>query len=367
MRIGVNLLWVRPGKNGGTESYIRNILDGLLKYPQNDMQFVLFVSKDNAYSFEQCQGKQFEMVVCPIETSSFIKRVIWENLCLSRYNNRKFIDGWFMPVYSRPFSMGKIPTVTVIHDLQALHYPEYFSKLRNMYFRISWRNDCKNSTKIITISEFCKNDILKHYHIDSSRVEVIYNPIIVEKESVDFESIAKKYGIEKKRYFYTVSSLAKHKNLITLLKAMKLLRKKGDSQKLIITGVKVNAESEIFSFIRNNGLDDCIVYTGFVSDEVRNTLYKYCKAFFFPSIFEGFGMPTIEAMSYGVPVITTMETSIPEVTENKAHYVNDPFNVEEWLHFMMDIPQNLDVIDMKKYSLKCVTDNYIKVFRNVFS
>ena len=133
MRIGVDLLWVKPGKNGGTESYIRNLLDGFQEYVY-DHTFVLFTSRDNAQSFQKYNGKQFEMVICPVNTASFVRRVIWENIHLFKYTKRNKVDVWFFPVYSRPFFMGSVPAITVIHDLQSLHYPEYFSKIRNTYF-----------------------------------------------------------------------------------------------------------------------------------------------------------------------------------------------------------------------------------------
>ncbi len=368
MRIGVDLLWVRPGKNGGTESFIRNILDGFQEYCK-DQTIVLFVSEDNKDSFAKYRNSQFETIICPVKTSSFIRRVIWENMRLPGYSKMYKIDGWFFPVYSRPFFMGKVPTITVIHDLQALHYPEYFSKLRNAYFRYAWKNDCKKSTKIITISNFCKNDILSNYHIDPSKIEVIYNPIQEKSSDLNFDYVASKYDIKKNDYYYAVSSLAKHKNLITLLKAIRELRNRGNNPKLVISGVKVNAEDEIMNFIQMNYLEDSVIYTGFVSDDERDALYKYCKQFLFPSVFEGFGMPPVEAMLKGVAVITTKETSVFEVTEGLANYVMNPFDENEWADRMTSECKCLDETEKKriseKYSLKRITDQYIKTIINV--
>ena len=122
MRVGINLLWVRPGKNGGTESYIRNILDGLMKYSKG-IEYYLYVSKDNAESF----GKYYDSSIftkreCPVETASQAKRILWENLNLDRYGKKDKLDVWFIPVYCKPFlTSKKIPYVTVIHDIQAVH------------------------------------------------------------------------------------------------------------------------------------------------------------------------------------------------------------------------------------------------------
>ncbi|SFP37865.1 Glycosyltransferase involved in cell wall bisynthesis [Butyrivibrio proteoclasticus] len=367
MRIGVDLLWVKPGKNGGTESYVRNLLDGFQSYI-SDHTFVLFTSKDNAESFQKYNSRQFEMVICPVNTASFVKRVIWENIHFFKYTKKEKIDVWFFPVYSRPFFMGNVPTITVIHDLQSLHYPEYFSKIRNIYFKMAWKNDCKISQKIITISEFCKNDIVRNFAVNPEKVEVIYNPICMSG-TVDFDSVSEKYGIKKNEYYYTVCSLAKHKNLITLLKAMKILRDRGYKYKLVISGVTVNAVNEVFDFISSNALDDLVVYTGFISNEERNTLYDNCRKFLFPSVFEGFGMPPIEAMIRGASTVTTRETSLLEVTEGKADYVHDPMDAEEWANLIenegLAVEKETRNILLEKYSNKVISEEYIRALETV--
>lgn len=210
MRIGIDLLWVRPGKNGGTESYIRNLLDGFAQYGNSENEYYLYLSRDNEESFEKYFSNTiFVKKVMPVESAGQAKRVLWENLHLSSQGRKDRLNLWFMPVYSRPFFMGgDIPCITVIHDLQGLHYPEYFSKGRNLFFRFSWWIDCHTSAKVVTISEFCKKDILSHYKIPADKVKVIYNPIIMDEEITDFSILAEKYHIQSKQYFYTVSSLA---------------------------------------------------------------------------------------------------------------------------------------------------------------
>ena len=136
MKVGINLLWVRPGKNGGTESYIRNILDGLSLYGPDNQDYYLYVSKDNSESFTKYyNNKHFVKRLCNIETDSQRNRIIWENLHLSKMGLKDKLDVWFMPVYSRPFFMSKkIHLITAIMDIQGIHYPEYFSKASNLFF-----------------------------------------------------------------------------------------------------------------------------------------------------------------------------------------------------------------------------------------
>lgn len=366
MRIGIDLLWLRPGKNGGTESYIRNLLDGFNRYADKEYTFVLFTTHDNVKTFAKYKNSEnFEIKICS-SPSSQAKRVVWETLHLNECGKRERLDVWFYPVYSRPlFPTRDIPNVTVIHDLQGLHYPEYFSKGRNAFFRMMWKRDVQSSTKIVTISEFCKKDIIDHYHVDGGKLKIIYNAIDASENATDLDALKEKYGIEKNQYFYTLSSLAKHKNLITLLRAVKILKTSIPDVKLLISGVKVNAEDEIADFIQNNDLTENIVYTGFISNEDRNGLIDNCRRFLFPSVFEGFGMPPVEAMIRGVPVLTTKSTSIEEVTEDLCEYVDDPMDAQEWSEKMVSEMTALTKEQIshleEKYSLKNITSQYLEI------
>ena len=159
MKIGIDLLWVRPGICGGTESYIRNLMHG---FGNNDLnnEYILFVAQDNADSFaEYGKYNNMKLKVCTVKCASQAKRILWENLHLDKLAKRENIEVMFIPVYSKPRTHGSgIPYVCVIHDLQALHYPEHFSLPRRLFLKYTWRYACKSSKQVVTISEFCKRD-----------------------------------------------------------------------------------------------------------------------------------------------------------------------------------------------------------------
>jgi len=372
MNIGIDLLWVKHKKVGGIESYIRNLLKGFQLYAPNDIEFTLFCAIDNHKTFDEFLTKgNIKKVICNVESNKVASRIIWENKNLNKYAKKHNIDLMFVPVYSKPLMKNRsMKYVITIHDLQALHYPQYFSKVKNMWLKFAWKQCAKTADKIIAISNFVKMDIEKRLGIESGKISVIYNPIVKTEREINFDNIASKYGIESKEYFYTVSSLLPHKNLSVLLKMISKAKKDNINipAKLVISGIGGKSEGEIKELINELEISENIILTGFVSDEERDALYKNAKAFLFPSIFEGFGMPPIEALMLGTPVVTTKETCIPEVTQNKAIYVDDPFSVDEWIEKVTKATTIESVpIVFDCYTLENVSKAYIDMFVEAFN
>jgi len=372
MRVGIDLLWLKVGKVGGTESYIRNLLDGLYEHSNNkELQFVLFLAKDNHHTFYKYFDKEnFTKIIMPIQSKNAIIRIIKENLLLNKYAKDNNVDLMFVPVYSKPLSKNKkIPYIITIHDLQALHYPEYFSKIKNLWLKYAWKRCAITADRIVAISNFVKRDIEDKLGIARNKIEVIYNPITNLENFEDFDKIKSKYNIKENNYYYTVSALLPHKNLKTLILLMKKLKEENNDldKKLVITGVSGNDRSKINQLIHDLSLNKEVVFTGFISNEERNTLYKNAKIFLFPSIFEGFGMPPIEAMMLGTPVITTKETSLYEVTQGKAYYVNDPFDVDEWVNLIKMVENNYTrkKYYFEEYDLHTICIKYLNLFEKV--
>jgi glycosyltransferase involved in cell wall biosynthesis len=357
MKFAVDLLWVRPNKVGGTEFYIRNILNGFMELKQ-DFEIVLILSLDNSSSFEEYfADKRFRKIICNIQSENVGKRIIWQNRNLNRLLVRENIRICYEPVYSKPLiNSKKVKYITTIHDLQALHFPQYQSFLKVLWLKLCWKKSIRSSYKVIAISDFVKNDIIKNYKVTADKVQTIYNAIDIDlNDTVDFEPLRKKYGIEKNSFYYTVSSLATHKNLITIVNLIKVIKDRNLNMhaKLLVSGIGGKDKDKLVSFIQENNLQDNILLTGFVSISERNTLYKNCNAFLFPSIFEGFGMPPVEAMAFGSRVITTKVASIYEVTQGKALYVSNPFDIEDWINALTKLETSTqEAIDLMIYHKK---------------
>ena len=349
-KIAIDLLWLRPGKVGGTESFIRNLLDGFMELEDN-FDFTLLVSHDNAASFQKyVSDKRYSMLEADVDSANIAKRVIWQNLYQNRFLRKNGLKYCFEPVYCKPWFNGGISYACVIHDLQVYHYPQYHPLHEVVYSRLCWRMDILNASKISTISNWVKKDIEEKYN--KKDIDVIYNPILVKKKDTG--------------YFYTVSQLIPHKNLDTLIKVMEQINLLSIClpQKLVISGVNGQDADILKKLIRDKGLDKDILMTGFISNEERNTLYMNCHTFLFPSIFEGFGMPPVEAMYFGARVVTTRCASIPEVTQGKAIYVDNPYDINEWIEKILNGKMK-DGMSFEKYSPYKISKQYLDALKKL--
>ncbi len=381
MLIGIDLLWVRPNICGGTESVIRNLMNGFGMYDDKN-EYILFAGKDVSNTFRDYENyPNMKIHPCDTESMKRVKRIAWENSNLDKLARSLSVDLMLIPVYSKPKSLpvekGGIPYITVIHDLQALHFPQYFSKPKIFFAKRSWKKACEESEEVVTISEFCRNDIIEHYPVCKDKISVIYNPIVVSEaqdENLTFHSVSDKYGIEKDGYFYTVSSMLPHKNLSTLIKVMAKINSAENTDsdasslkgiKLVVSGVG-GKKDEFLEDVKNAGVEDYVCDTGFVSDEERDALYSNCKMFLFPSTFEGFGMPPVESMMKGAVTVTTRCASIEEITNGEAVYVDDATDADEWVK---KLAEALNVQGKKhtfpEYELKYAAEKYISLFESV--
>lgn len=337
MRIGVDLLWVRVGICGGTESFIRNLLDGFQQYDRKN-EYILFTTEDNAESFrhyEEEPGAGMRLCICPTKSSSQPRRILWENLHLDRLARQQQIDVVFVPVYSMPWKWGsKIPYVCVIHDLQAMHYPEYFSLPRKLFLRYEWWHTCRKAHRILTDSDYCRQDLSRHYPKATEKIQTMYVPITLQEydwQQKKAELRPEIQTLSEQEYLYCVSSLLPHKNLDTLLRTVKQMKDQDiwGKRRLVISGVGGD-DRQLENRLEQYDIRELVVLTGYVTDAERDYLYEHCRLFLFPSIFEGFGMPPIEAMLRGKRVVMTECSCLREVTGGKAIYVEEPFSPQCW-------------------------------------
>ena len=221
-----------------------------------------------------------------------------------------------------------------------------------------------------------KNDVISQVRDNHENLTSIHTPVPPSIDEEDHSVLVKELNLKQGSYLYSVSSLAKHKNVITLLRLMKIIKENDDQSVpriLVVSGIGLHSKDadnidneSILNYVKTNQLENNVIFTGFVSNERRNALIKNSAFFLFPSLFEGFGMPPIEAMMIGAKVITTRSTSLPEVTHDKAYYFDDPLNENEWLEVIKaKMQEEPKAVTFDEYVPRNVAKEYLRVFESI--
>jgi glycosyltransferase involved in cell wall biosynthesis len=264
-------------------------------------------------------------------------------LPLYLYLHPKALDIFFSPTHYAP-RFSPIPTVVSVMDVSYLHFPETFAK-KDLYQLETWtKYSVKNAAKVFTISEASKNDIMKFYQKKSDDVVVTHlgiKDIDADKRTKSMEEIHKKYNLSK-NYFLFVGTLQPRKNITRLIEAFSLLKKKNPEIELVIVGRKGWKYDDILAAPEKYEVKESVLFLDFVPDEDLPSLYGNALAYILPSLYEGFGLPVLEAMKYDCPVITSDCSSLPEAGGDAALYVN-PEDVKDIAEKMETIANNNDL------------------------
>ncbi len=215
-----------------------------------------------------------------------------------------------------------VPQIITIHDLGFEHYPMHTPFLVRNYYRHYTPKFCRKAEKILAVSAFTKNDIIGQYHIDGDKIEVVYNGVEnigVSGTPSDIKHIKSQYHLKDTPYFMFIGAVHPRKNVLQLLKAFELL--KSDllsNHQLVIVGRNAWMNLEVENYFQQMSCKQDVIWIEQIERGQLMNLLKDAFAFVFPSLFEGFGIPVIEAMQLGVPVITSNTSSMPEVAGDAA-------------------------------------------------
>jgi len=254
---------------------------------------------------------------------------LWTLVGLSRrlWNYRNKVDVFFSPTHYLPFSTTR-PSVIAILDISYLHFPQLFKK-RDLYQLKLWgRYSLGKARRIITISKSSKNDIIKAYGVLEDKISVVYPGIKIGKDSkseMRTSTLKEKFGIDED-FILFVGTLQPRKNIEKLIEAFSMLKNKNII--LVVVGKKGWMFEKIMSAPQKFGVSDRVKFLHSVTDEELPIFYKNAMCFVLPSLYEGFGLPVLEAMQYGCPVLTSNVSSLPEAGGDAAIYF-DPQSVED--------------------------------------
>lgn len=322
MRLGISAEFVRPGRVGGTEQALHYMVDGL----RSNLQSVDSLTVYGGDSSFVDRGDV--RVVVPPRTAR--PRFAQETLTYLKYASS--LDAYYFPNYFTPPGPLRCRTVTTIPDLQYLHLPENFSARKRAWLRMAHRHTLRRAHVVTVYSESVRDDIVSRYGARlAERVTVMPIPVSWDRFGSDDDEV--RYA--ERPYVLAVASHYAHKNLATLVRAFRRVHQVERDLELILAGqlgvnlVGVRQVEDVRALVDQVGLGDVVRATGHVSPLELGALYRGAALFVFPSLFEGFGLPPVEALGFGLPVITTQCTSLPEVTLGVADYVDDPFDAEE--------------------------------------
>jgi len=259
----------------------------------------------------------------PRETNSFKyivfkSKKLWTMLGLSKkiYKDKNNLDVFFSPTHYLPL-FSVVPSVVSIFDLSYLKYPELFKKKDLYQLKIWGRYSIKRAKAVITISESSKNAIIEEYKLASDKVHVVYPGIkeLINNREINMTDLQKKYGI-KKNFILFVGTIQPRKNIARMVEAISQI----PELELIVVGKKGWQYEGILDSPRKFGVENRVKFLEFVPDEELSELYKNAICFVLPSLYEGFGLPILEAMKYGCPVVTSNTSSLPEAGGDAALY-----------------------------------------------
>lgn len=348
MIIGIDIRVLGNSVRSGIEEYAENLLPHLIREGK-DIQFKLF------YSSRRNSLPDYDWLK---ESNVRLYKYNYPNNLLfasSRFLNRPFLDKmvggadvFFFPHFFLSSLSPKCKRVTTFHDLSYVHFPEHLTLRKKIWhnFQMIPEWQAKFSDKIIAVSESTKNDLVNFYKIDPARVEVIYSGISPDVWTSDVQRTSDVVNFKKQkslpdRFILFLGKLEPRKNIINIIKAFEGLKSdlKYKDVGLVIAGARGWKCDELTSQVqRTCEVANPIIFTGQLTDQERYLCYRAADVFVYPSFFEGFGFPPLEALSCGTPVITSRNSSLPEVVGDAAIMV-DPYDIGElelWIKKLLE-------------------------------
>jgi len=324
MKIAINTLG--PSKiKAGIGNYVVNLVKELSKIDKSN-NYLIIANKDNADFFD-LNNKNFETFIAPKYTTIKLLRLLWEQLKLPFILKKNNVDLLHSPGFVAPL-IKTTKSVVTIHDMTFFSHAKYHTIFKQIYFGKMIPLSARNTDAIIADSNNTKEEIGKYLDIPGNKITTVYlgagkefKPI---RKTTAQKILLDKYGIHHKFVLF-VGMIEPRKNLARLVEAFK--NAKDRNTKLVIVGKKGWHTKELSNTIKKVELQNDVIFTGYVPDEDLIMFYNATEFFIYPSLYEGFGIPVIEAMACGCPVITSNISSMKEISGDSAILV-EPQNVE---------------------------------------
>ena len=309
IRAGINALYLIPGGVGGTEIYLRSLLAELAAL-DTENRYVVFANRECGTDLAPAG---FQTAVIPVHGANRPARILAEQTELPLRARSLGIDVLLNAGFTAPVA-APCPQVTVFHDLQHKRHPEHFRWFDLPAWRVLLYLAARRSEALVAVSEATAADLRRYYGLPEERIRVIPHGVDERFRMISLERRRR----TPERFLLCVSTLHPHKNIQRLLRSFAKFRERRPEFRLVLAGMRGFAAGEVERAIRELGLGQAVEVTGWIPRERLYGLYRDAWAFVYPSTFEGFGMPVLEALAAGIPVACSSIEPLREVAGDAA-------------------------------------------------
>ncbi len=315
---------------GGTEIYIRNLLDALAKLDHTNTYFVF----RNAETEGSIVPAQPNFIDCPQAVRARFRpaRILYEQTAFLYSLRAHRLDVLLNGGYTAPL-LYAAPMVTVFFDLQYKVHPEYFTRLDLLAWRLLLPASARRSRRIIAMSEAARDELERFYPFCAGRIDLV--PHGIERRFLAMFAVRQRARV-RGSYLLAVSTLGPHKNYDGLLRAYALYRRRHQDVGLVIVGIKGSQTGQLLALARALGLEGSVTFTGWIAREELYVFYENALAFVYASRFEGFGIPVLEALAAGIPTACSAIPSLIEIAGGCARFF-DPDDIDDMAEALGEI------------------------------
>lgn len=363
----------RDGRAGGVTWFTTELINGLAAH--NNIRIIALCTHKNLEFLKEHLSKNvvFECIDNECKRNLITHRLakkIENNIYVNKLVKKYQTDIFFCPFGVINYKVRKTNVVSVILDVQHEFYPEFFAKKELIARKLIYKYIAHTAKRVVCISEYTKDTFCERYKYDRAHADVIYIAVQERFEDCD-ERILNKLSLDKNQYVLYPANCWAHKNHERLLHAFE---KSADnnSLKLVLTGNMFGKEEQLMSCVSEEGVRKRTVVAGYVDEAEMCALLKNCRGLIFPSMFEGFGIPVVEAMQHYKPIACSNTTSLPEIGCSSIFYFNpkDENEIEKGLEYIAKtnvtekMKKDYDN-SLTRYNGQEMTESYIKLFQDL--
>lgn len=324
MRIGIDcrtILNPGRGEQAGIAHYTYYLVKHLLKFDKRNEYVLFFDSRMQRERTHELEQPNVKIVYFPFSQYRKFLPVGYSHLLITGALMREHLDLYHAPATSVPLTY-RGPTVVTVHDLAIYKHPKLFPSGQLLSTKVVVPRSIRRAKRVIAVSETTKRDVRQLFRVGDKRVKLIYEGFVRERAAATVVDVKEKYGLDK--YVLFVGTIEPRKNLVNLIRGFSSVANLPSLRKtsLILVGAPGWKYGDVIKAIKDAKIGSRVRYLGYVPHHDKLQLIEHAQAFAFPTLYEGFGLPVLEAMSLGCPVVTSRISALPEIVGTAAVFVN---------------------------------------------